>query len=356
MRSIFIFSKTNWDEVPRLRHQVAKLVQELGMPIYFFQKPAFGCFPRDSDCLEIRNGLYLLRTSQAIHHQLRWFSFLRLINSYFETSSIRKSIFNLPKPKVIFNFNYDYYFLRDIFPESNIITIINDDFVAQSRFFNGFYIEKALSLTCMASDNVLAVSNPILNQVSKYCNPKLFLPWSDAQYSLRQHASAGNKILLWGHIDGRIDFDLLRIVLPKCPEFHLDIVGPVSSAVISELKELITFCSNVSLLPPADLDDIDLAEYFCSVIPYKNNQADILAVTISNKTFQILSRGIPVVTHGMPNFYNDPSIIKTIDSDGFVSSLHFVRKNFFELQPSIESLIKNNTSDSRLKFLKSLIH
>lgn len=355
MSCIYIFSKSDWREVPRLRHQLTNLVRDLNLPIYFFQKPNFGFNPFDECEVETLDGIHIARTRQLIHHQLRWTFVQRLLNSIFEKLSIKRLVDKIPSPVLIINFNYDYFFLRDLFPRAKIITVLNDDFVAQSKFFNGYHVKKVLAKTCGNSDSVLVVSEPIFKQVSDYCKPILFLPWSDTPYRISASNSVGHHILFWAHIDGRVDFDLISSFLKSRPEYHLDIVGPISKNVETSVKELVDNNMNVSLLGLSSLDELMLSKYFCSIIPYKNNVDDILAVTISNKTFQLLSRGFPIVTHGMPNFYVNPAIKKTSNSQEFVVALDQVKANFYDLQSDIQKLVEDNSSVARLASFKNLL-
>lgn len=356
MSEILIFSKTNWDEVPRLRHQTANLLKRFNRSIYFFQKPSFPwCSREPSKPVKIADNFHIARTEQLIHHQLRLTKSLMAINSYFEKIAIKSVVKSFSQNPIIINFNYDYFFLREIFPGSKIITILNDDFVAQARFFDGKPILKALEKTCSISDDVLVVSYPIFNQVKNFCNPVLFLPWSDTGYKNPSPQNKRFKTLLWAHIDGRIDFELISAAAKKMPDVVFDLVGPVSNNVSARLEKICTENSNIIYSPPRDLNDIDFDTYFCSIIPYKCGIADIEAVTISNKTFQLLARGMPIATHGMPNFYDHPAIIKSNTLESFVSGLTSLREKFVDLQIDIEKLILINGPDSRLKFLSNLL-
>ncbi len=356
MPEIVFFSKTNWDETPRLRHQTAKLLKSFGEPIYFFQKPRFPWGGRSfAKPLEIEDDFFLARTTQLLHHQLRVGLGLGKINSLFEISSIKSVVKSLSPDPIIINFNYDYFFLREIFPKSKIITILNDDFVAQAKFFDGKHIYKSLKKTCEISNEVLVVSYPILKQVKSFCKPKIFFPWSDTEYIIpRQHTNR-SKILLWSHIDGRVDFRLIENSAKKMPEVIFDLVGPVSKGVFFDFKKLCAENKNIVHIPPTKLDELDFDSYFCSIIPYKCSVADIEAVTISNKTFQLLARGMPIVTHGMPNFFEHPAISKSDTIESFLTEITRLREEFFSLQKSISDLVSSNNSKSRLAFLSSIL-
>lgn len=356
MLNYLIFSKTMWSETPRLRHQVSRLLRDNGGKAYFIQKPGYPHSSTISGWLEVENGIKVAQTRQLIHHQLRVFDFLARINERFEIAEIKKAVncSDVLDP-IIINFNYDYYFLRDIFPDSKIITFINDDFVAQARFFSGRHVLSALEKTCRSSDEVLVVSTPLASQVEKWCRPHLFFPWADTPYRGGEGEEDKYKILLWAHVDKRIDFDLIIAAAKARSEFEFCIVGPVSKDVEDKVLDVRRQCRNVVFMKQQKLDDLPCKDFFASIIPYKNGIKDIEAVTMSNKTLQLLSRGMPLVVHGMPFFFEHDSIIKADSAETFIRGLDFMNENHRKLSPGIESLVAKNQSSDRYDFLMKLI-
>lgn len=357
MDDYIFFSKSNWHEAPRLRHQMAGLIRRFGGKIYFIQKPAFVWQRRVTSGVEqVESNLVLGRTHQLIHHQLRVFPALTWLNALIEKKSIRTLMGKIStENSVILNFNYDYCFLREIFPKNKIITIINDDFVAQSRLFSGRHAKRSLGKTCLASDVVLTVSYPLMKQASEWCSPELFFPWADVEYREPARNVERNSVLLWAHIDNRVDFDLLRQSVSLRPDVVFYLVGPQAANVKDQVSQF-DLLPNVVICPSAKLEELPLEKFFAAVIPYRSNVADIEAVTMSNKSLQLMSRGLPIVAHGMPSFYEHPAIVKANNADGLVAGIDYFRKNFLVLQESIRSLVANNQPESRFEFFKNLVN
>jgi hypothetical protein len=355
-RYIF-FSKSNWDEPPRLRHQLVNLIRSYGGDVVFFQKPVYVWGKRlQKTPVRVDADLWLARTRQLIHHQLRVLSVLRWMNALIEKRSIRNSLKKLPeRPSIVINFNYDYYFLREIFPTEIIVTIINDDFVAQAKLFGGKHVRESLRITSAVSDLVLVVSYPLEQQVSEWCAPKLFLPWSDVSYRHPAPQTDRDAVLLWAYIDARIDFNLLRECAAKRPEVTFYVVGPQSSVAVNMVIQLASCAGNIVVLPEKKLEDLPLDRFFAGIIPYKNNIGDIAAVTMSNKSLQLMARGLPLVTHGMPSFYEHSAIIKAEGIDDFLIGLDYCRNEFFDIQAQIEKLIEQNMAEHRFSYLKKLV-
>lgn len=353
-RRIFIFTMTKWDEQPRLRHQVAKLLCDANEEVHFFQGSRFPWRSRSKDDdMYIEDNLYIHRALHVFHPHLRVSSLIRSVNNVVERFSILKIINGHPRTNdIVINFNYDFYFLREIFGQSKIITIINDDFVAQAKFLKGRHVRTSLRKTCAISDEVLTVSYPLIEQLREWCVPKLFLPWADVPYCTPKSGELmRNAILLWAHIDTRIDFSLLRKIAEALPETEFHVYGNRFRKIQPEIDKT-SLISNISFREAASLSNIDMDRYFAAIIPYKSHVKDIEAVTLSNKTFQLLARGLPIVTSGMPYFYNHPAIHKATSINSFVAALRYCRLQFWNLQPSIEIFVQENQAINRYKQLR----
>jgi len=357
-RFIF-FSKSYWREPPRLRHQVANLLLDHGHQVVFFEKPDFllGSSKNEPSYIEPM-PIDIRRTRQLIHHQLRISNQVRYLNAEYEKKSINKAIdIKKESNSVILNFNYDYYFLRDLFPTNKIITIINDDFVAQSRINKGRHVLDSLEETCRKSDAVFVVSYPLMRQVEKWCNPQIFFPWADRKYKKPKPDVIRDSVLLWAFINQNFDLDLLRYALSKMPSLRIDIVGPVEDNFMRDVESFsVQAAGRVRLLLSRDLDQLNLDKYACSIIPYKENIKYLDAVSASNKTFRLLSFGLPLVASGLPNFLKHESIINCSSYDCFVRGIQYFEDNFYNLQLSISKLVALNQPGNRYNQIMSIIN
>lgn len=356
IRFIF-FSKTMLSETPRIRHQLADLLISYGHEVVFYQRPLF-FFKKNKGLVkqQVTNMLEARQTKQLVHHQLRVFSWISKLNADYEVGQIKSSCSGFNESDVVINFNYDYFFLRKIFKSNKIITLINDDFVAQAKFNKGRHILKVLSKTAVISDAVLTVSYPLCNQSSFFSdNVQLFLPWSKEGFT-QPVQSERNTVLLWAHIDSRVDFKLIKYVLNNNKDCFFDFVGPVSKNNLDDISELVKEFSNLSLYSSCSLNDLPLDKYFASIIPYKAGFGDIEAVTASNKTFQLLAKGLPLVTHGMPYFLEHESIYKAKSYDEFSFFIKKAHEDFYKLQPSIEELVNEQQSAQRYAQIMSIVN
>lgn len=356
MRFIF-FSKSMYDEAPRIRHQLAELLVKFDHTVIFYQKPVYP-FSGSGQLLNkvISEQVEIRQTKQLIHHQMRLFYCLAQINAIYESNQISRSLFNLSDNDIVVNFNYDYYFLRNLFPNNKIITVINDDFIAQARFFKGKHVQKSLEKVCSFSDAVLTVSYPLLKQASQWTDKAfLFLPWTKTGYEPSKSNTNRNALLLWAHIDKRVDLDLLVYILENRKNYEIHIVGPITHNLNEKIQLLNLKYKNLLLFPSASLDKLNMDHYFCSIIPYKSKVADIEAVTASNKTFQLMSRGLPLVTFGMPYFLEHKAIFKAESYQDFCEKLDISYHEFSSLQKDIEELVMLNQPFQRYSQLVDII-
>lgn len=347
----FIFlTKTNWAEPPRIRHQLCNLLIEQNHTVDFYQKPNF--LFRQKSCQVSRN-LRLFRASYLIHHQLRLCRFLTKVNTLFEANVTKYISKGSEKSAVIVNFNYDYTFVRDLFPRNKIITIINDDFVSQAKFNHGKHVYKSLKRTCLVSDHVLAVSTNLVDKLSKVADPNLFLPWSIRPYRKPQNSENKRKyILIWGYIDDRIDINFLRHVATECSQYDFLIVGPIAKNFQAEIETLTSHVANICLGGTKSLPELPLDQILLALVPYKLCSSFGDSVTMLNKGFQLLAVGLPLLIRGMPNFLKSDCIFDVPDKNSFMYYLNYVYNNFEDLQDPIRNLVEDNSAAKRyLEFM-----
>ena len=350
-----IFTKSNWSEAPRMRHQLALLLAEKENKVLFFEKQNYFWERKkrsyDSGFLNIE----LRKTRQLIHHKLRVFLLLGSLNAYYEKYQIKK--INYSTDDIIINFNYDYYFLRDIFPENHIITIINDDHISSALLGYEKPIKKVLQKTCISSDDVLTVSYPLHDSLSLFCKPKIFFPWSDKKYIKPSYNKTRNIFLYWGYINNRIDWEFIKKIIVLCNKEIIDIqflfVGPlqISKKIYSEISK----SRYTKFLPESKLDDLPLDQIICGFIPYKN-YPDITQITLPNKSLQLLCRGLPLVITGMPYFIRRNFVIKFTDYQ-LNNLVQYLKDNFYVLQKEIATFVdlhnKNNAYNNFINLLKN---
>jgi len=356
LRFIF-FTKTNWDEPPRLRHQLAHLLVGAGHEIVFFEVPSYPWdFTKKSS--PSPKQIKLTRTKQFLHHKLRLSRLLHFLNAVFEKQQIReKTLFHgINDQDVIVNFNYDYYFLRDIFTSNRIITVINDNFWC--RALGGYEkpLRYALRRTCEDSNHVLTVSTVLQDELARYCNPHIFHPWSGDGYLAPKSNVTRRTLLFWGYIGERLDIDLLvelsSVISNHSLNYRILLVGPIvgSHSTVDRLRNnpVIEFAES------STLDELDFSDVLAALIPYRSTP-EIDACELPNKALQLLGRGLPLLVSGMPHFVDKPFVYRLSLSSDYLKTLNRIEREFQRLPEEIKLFVNNNTGEARLKTLLALI-
>lgn len=358
MTKFIFFSKTMYSETPRIRHQLADLLISYGHEVVFYQKPLF-FFENNKKLInqKISNNLEIKQTKQLIHHQLRVTPLITKLNSYYESRQINLSLTDLKETDVIINFNYDYSLLRARFNNNKIITLINDDFVAQAKFNNGKHVIKSLIEVSNFSDAVLTVSYPLLNQVQQYSKrAELFLPWTEIGY-IEPHIKERDSLLVWASINDVIDYEIIRNISLKYHKYKIFLIGPMDRKIQSLVTELLKGFSNLFYLDPKNLEELDdIGSFFAALLPYRAGVKSTEAVTAANKTFRLMSLGLPLIVHGMPNFYEHEAIFKCSNLNEVKKSIEYCHSNFYDMQPSIKKLVNEQQPEQRYEQIMSIIN
>lgn len=380
-KNIVIFSKTKWKEPPRLRHQLTRLLKKNGHNIIFFEKNSFLMKPGNpfiysQPTTRFEEGIHFYSHPELLHHQLRPFRLFRKLNEYYELKYINKILHISAcaeatvgnhqsairfKPDLIINFNYDYYFLKNLFPHIPLITIINDDFEAKAKFWMKKSARVQIRQTCVSSDIVLTVSYPLLKKLKKYNDyTYLFFPWAKNLYQLSTDCvdrmpggEVREVVLYYGYINNKLDWEIINKLVQA--KIKLRFIGPIAKNVRKHIRKLFKF-NNFELLPACDIQNIDFNDVCCSIIPYDLNFKNNHSITVSNRIFNLLSYGIPIVNADLKYLIDSPKkvIQKCSDIKEYLEAIDFFKNNFSFVQADIADFLKDNYEENRYGFLLKL--
>lgn len=350
-KNILILTKTLWSEPPRIRHQLSRLLYSKGHNVIFFEKSSMGQFKTKS---YEKEGIKLIRYFELLHHQLRPFKFFVYLNNLISKFFIRRNIKN-EDIDLIVNFNYDYAFLKDIFPDKKVITIINDDFVAQSKPWMTNSISIQLKNTCKNSDIVFTI-HPKQYRELQLLNKHTYmlLPWAGNKYiePINNKVIDRDTVLFWGFIDQRVDWALIIKLLNN--NIKIRFIGHVLTRVKHKVIECHKY-TNFELCDPMPIDEVVFTDVCCSIIPYNTKVEGVKAISVSNRTFQLLSYGIPIVHTSLPDLIEAPTSVikKCIKDTDFIDSIRYFKDNFNLSQNEIEVFLRKHYSENRYSYLLS---
>ncbi len=357
--STLLLTRSLWSEPPRLRHQVAQLLLDFQYTVLFAERPALlgtSDFFLRQDCREVSPHFFLLPQKDLLHHQMRVRPALHRLNALWTLNALKRTLCKLPASsyqelEMIINFNYDAFWLRRLFPNLPITTIINDDFESMSCLpFHG-HLTWALSRTCVMSDRVLAVSTSLCDRLSSWCSPELFLPWATSRYVRPALNRRRNVLLYWGYINDRLDFKSIVDSLPalQAAGYKVRFIGPVDSTA-SAFRRHMHCIQGFEWLPACTLESLDTSDCVAALLPYRLDCKAVRAAQLPNKALQLLSRGLPLLASDLPYLHSAPFVLKygTPVFPALVDALHGAIQFFDDLQPSIASFVRANGSQQRL--------
>jgi hypothetical protein len=345
-----IFTKTLWFEFPRIRHQVALLLRDYGHEVLFFEKPL--PFYKMPSKKKIHEKIFFTRAPELFHHQLRPFELMVNLNASFVKNHLQ-AILGKSDTDCIVNFNYDYSFLRDIFPSQKIITIINDDFVDLSKPWMKSMVKKQLMKTCEMSDKVFAVSYSLLEEVKKYnASSELFLPWGP-DYQAPVLNTDRDVLLYFGYINERVDWSVVRFLAAQ--GVKLRFVGPVGGRIAAKEIDFLKKNTSFEYLNGRPLAEVPLDDVCCSIAIYNKKSIGVNSITINNRIFQLLSQGIPIIYTDLPNLIDAPEmVIRRFNNYNFLmDSYEFFKENFYDCQEDIQRFLTHHDGENRYQYFLS---
>jgi hypothetical protein len=348
-----LFTHSKWHEPPRIRHQVTNLLLAAGHEVIYFERGGFG--RHVPSVKSERERLKLVASKKLVHTQMRVLPLLHDLNRRFIVPQLRayrdSGLFG-PSPRII-NFNFDFYFLRELFPETPLLTVINDDFEAQSRLpFHG-HITWALKRTCQSSDRVLALSESLRRRLAPWCpDTQIYLPWAVTPYRAPATPVAERDTLLfWGSVDTAIDLGVLSNLAGEVarlrPNWKIVLAGPPGKAFAKDLAAVTARFSNISVQGATPLDELPIERTVAAIIPYRRHPAQD-AIMLANKSFQLFARGLPVVISGMPDFLKLPFVRRLDEGRPVGEVLDEVVAKFDAWQPEIAAFVGANPPESRV--------
>ncbi|WP_047417877.1 hypothetical protein [Cellulophaga sp. Hel_I_12] len=354
MKKVLILTKTNWSEPPRIRHQITRLLKEKNFEITYLEKNSYKSLiikKREEE------GITFFSHSELIHHQLRYFPFIQKLNNLIVKFYLKK-IMQQIEFEFIMNFSYEYSFLKTLAPEKKIISIMEDDFEEQAKFGMTKQIRNQIKTTCENSDAVLTVSYPLFRKLSSYKNNVTMLfPWSQRKYESPLNSSKKRHTILYFGFVGRLDWLVLE-ELVKSTNYNYRFVGPTIGKTDDKMIQRLSQNNNFEYIKYSTLDQLKTDDLFCSILPYNPNLGNVQACTVSNRAFNLLSLGLPLVYADLRNLIKAPNTIiranKTIDD--YKETLDFYNNNFFEIQNDIELFLKDHYKENRWEVLNRVIN
>lgn len=353
MNKVLILTKTNWQEAPRLRHQITRLLSKKEFDIHFVEK---NTYLKLKILKRQEEGISFYKHPELIHHQLRYHSFIQNCNNRIVKYYLKK-LFKNETFDYIINFNYDYVFLKELFPRSVIVSFINDDFESMAKWKMKSQIREQLANTCTSSNHVITVSYPLLDKLKQFNkNTSLIFPWAKNNYVQPKITKDRKTVLYFGYI-GRLNWSIIDALVSQT-QYNFRFIGPCSGKVeTKKIKDLTERNSNFNHISFVHLKDLDTSDVFCSILPYDENIESNQACTISNRALNLLALGLPLAYANLKYLIKAPNTIirKNTTVQDYINSLDFFHSNFDRIQGDINIFMEGHYEENRWSQLKEIL-
>lgn len=312
-------TRTRWSEVPRLRHQIARVLSRY-LPVVFVETPIHWTTWHGTEMEEVEANIVRLRPSNRWNLPTRLKAHVRVADYMLQrklAADIDLCLRRLGKGggrALLMNFNHNATRLMQSDAFCASVYICNDDWVAKAPDrWTRRAVERTERAVAASADLCLGVSYPLQQRLMRYNpNVRLLLPAHDfelrsAPAAATQHGPELIKVSFMGELNGRLDYDWVTAAA-RAPGLEFHMIGPVEipPSVVASLVS-----AGVHLHSPkfgAELREF-LESMDVLVMPYLVKRG-VLAATAPNKLFKYIAAGRPVVISDMPNFIDlGPQVI-----------------------------------------------
>jgi hypothetical protein len=366
-----VVAQTRWDEPPRMRHQVTRQLMRR-FNVLFVE---FFPMTRAQDEMRAIEDRLLVCTLRAGAIQMpRWYGNDPLrhwwVNRQY-AKQIERVVGSLPgRPKLLFNFAYDFPEIMGASLYELKLYVCNDEFPRMWRratrpnaikyFYQSRLHQHYENQVARQADRCLATHTPLVEKLSGV-NDKTTLFLHGHESVVRRNSTsvrgAASKIRVayMGYITYSLMPDWLQAVLTTT-DIDLFLIGPVGKFDINRFSGHVNL-HHVKPLKGAALQAA-LADMDVLVMPYNPAIPEVHVLTASNKFFQYVAAGRPIVISDMPHYINMPSgvIYRARTVEEFVAQIRRAHaEDCGEYRELRAQIARENTWDKRGDELFSMI-
>ena len=363
---VLMVTITNWDEPPRIRHEMAYQLSRFYNVVYFQIYSQRGFKRRECDVnenLKIRKIGY---SFVGLTKLLYWFPIVRrLYNNYLSYRIQQKIMKYFGTDLTLFSFQFDFPEIFETNKFKRKIYFCNDDFISQ---YSGIGKKKRKSLQDLQrrvlknADAVFSVSAPLseiliengAKNMSVIESGHSFDPVLSREYIVKQKKTFINLCYL-GFLSDSIEVDWFLKIL-KNERIILTVIGPIGSKTIKRSLEAFKNFKHIGALTGKKLQE-ELLENHVLLMPYRS-AIDNELTTVPAKLFQYLATGKPIVSSLMPNLIKMPEKF-VYPAKNYITFSNLIMQAYnedtLELRNSRIDFAMENTWDKRGDVLYEII-
>lgn len=355
---LVITTVTNWDEPPRIRHEVAyqmsRFYNVLFVQLYCQRGKRRSKYRVSEDIVVTRLGFCFPGMFRFL---IKFPVLMEFYNTYIKNSLGRLVKEHSSRKTILMNFQFNApeFYDRNVF--NKCYYFCNEDFVNQN--LNASKIEKDIAASMQAkvlghSDAVFTVSKPLRDKLLSYGAKQVHVIHSahnfDLDYSQKNINRVANKkisVCYMGFLNQYVNIDWLRAIAEQ-DDMCLTIVGPVAYDWLLDKLRIFSNFTHVQALTGLALQD-ELLKHDVLVMPYAS-PIDNEVTSVPAKLYQYLAVGRPVVSSAMPNLkaFPDKTVYQASRESDFVALVRLAAaEDVIEFRENRIALAQGNTWESR---------
>ena len=369
-----VVARTQWDEAPRIRHQLARQLMRWFNVLFVEFFPDEHGAPASNQVRPAHERLLLFRSQTWFQIPSRAYANLPPLHSLGNRACSRQ-IAEMARrqqasPVILVNFVHDFPEIMSVPLFSYKIYVCFDEWPQMWRrstrpWGPKFYYHSKLyqhyeNQVAKRADRCLASHTPLQEKLSRV-NPRtsLFLHGHEFKHTFpaepRRRSPGTIKVGFMGYITYNLMLDWLTAVL-DAEGMDLVLIGPPHEFDLTPFLKRMNFTH----VPPLSGQSLlqKLTEMDVLIMPYDPCIPEVRVQTVSNKFFQYLAAGRPVVISNMPCYIPMPRgvLYRANSALEFVDKIRQARgedcPEFTELRLRIA---QENTWDKRGDMLYSII-
>ena len=352
--TFLLITRTDWDEPPRARHQLAYSLVPHG-DVVFVSLNKCG-YPSLSSK---KNGDSILVLSPNWWLPGKVLYRMPLVNEFYQMWLLRKLTKNYTDAKVIL-FDPSGWITRYYF--RNFIYFCNDDFLDKRRAKNWItklYFKESEKRIARNALYSVGVSKFLVEKLAVFTNrSKLILTGASMVQSVRRVQSTNAKVINLVYVGWLSKIDPSWVVeTAKDIRFRIKLIGPYAEKDIAHYKDF----DNIEVLGPKTGNELheSLIRSDIGIAPYLKGRDTDLVYTVPNKFWLYLNYGLPIVSHKIQNLFDFPDkfVFEATSPESFKAQIELAHtQDNEELYNKRISFIKSNGWESRAREIIKLFN
>lgn len=355
-----VVTRTKWQEPPRMRHQVAYQLTRF-FNVMYVQK----LNQNNNETIEyINDRLYVYNPAVILTFSPRLIANLPIIH-YLINKCFYKKINHLISqykeiPIVLINFEFDFPEIINCSQFNMTFYVCNDEFPEMLSRYNPKDIKSKYQYTLFkhremkvakSADMCLAAHKPLVEKLKKW---NLNTEWFPAGHEFEINTESKPlkkgppfRTAFMGYVSDLLLTDWLKRLV-QCSDMELFLIGPVEHFPQEEFTGL----KNVRFIQPLFGKQLyrKLADMHVLIMPYDLQAPSVRVQTVSNKFFQYVAAGRPIVMSDMPHYISMPEGVyyKAGNADDFVGKIRrAIREDCREYVQLRKKIAEENHWDRR---------